>query len=380
MIGFCAHENALDALKTRGRYRALAPRMGYDFASNDYLELANSEILRKAAIAALEREIGLGAGASRLLRGNDPEHEMLEAEAALFFGTEKALFFGGGFVANTAIFSTLPKHGDLIVHDALIHASAHDGMRLGRAQTVAFDHNDLTHAEIVINAWRAQGGTGRIWLAFETVYSMDGDLAPIRDLVALAQSHDAVLVADEAHATGVFGPQGRGLLHAYEGQADIVTLHTCGKALGVSGALVCAAAPLIDTLINKARGFIFATAPSPMTAALVRAALHTLQQKPSPSDALAKRIAHARVEAVQKCGLPTPQSQIIPVVIGEDKQTMAVASRMQARGFDVRGIRPPTVPRGTARLRISITLNTSPAEISDMFSALAEELERPMDV
>ena len=310
MIGFDVHENALETLKTRGRYRALAPRTGYDFASNDYLGLAHSDILRKAAITALEREIGLGAGASRLLRGNDPEHEVLETEAAAFFGTQKALFFGGGFVANTAIFSTLPRHGDLIAHDALIHASAHDGMRLGRAQTVAFNHNDVDHAEAVINEWRAQGGIGRIWLAFETVYSMDGDLAPIRDLVALAQSHDGVLVADEAHATGVFGRQGRGLLHAYEGQADIVTLHTCGKALGVSGALVCGAAPLIDTLINKARGFIFATAPSPLTATLVRAALHALQQKTSPSDALVKRIAHACTQAVQKCDLPTPQSQI----------------------------------------------------------------------
>lgn len=379
MIGFDAHKNALDALKTRGRYRALAPRMGCDFSSNDYLGLARSDILRKAAIIALERGVGLGAGASRLLRGNDPEHELLEVEAAAFFGTQKTLFFGSGFVANAAIFSTLPRHGDLIVYDALVHASAHDGMRLGRAQTVVFDHNDVAHAETAINKWRAQGGTGRIWLAFETVYSMDGDLAPIRDLVALAQSHDAILIADEAHATGAFGPQGRGLLYVYDGQADIITLHTCGKALGVSGALVCGAAPLIDTLINKARGFIFATAPPPLTAALVRAALHALQQKQSPSDALGKRIAHACTEAVQKCGLPTPQSQIIPVIIGDDKQTMGVANRMQVRGFDVRGIRPPTVPRGTARLRISITLNASPAEISAMFSALAEELERPTD-
>lgn len=380
MIGFEAHVNALDALKTRDRYRTLAPRTGIDFASNDYLGLANSDTLHNAAISALERGVALGAGASRLLRGNDPEHEALEEEAATFFDTQKALFFGGGFVANAAIFSTLPRHGDLIVYDELVHASAHDGMRLGRAQTLSFNHNDVAHAEAVINEWRAQGGTGRIWLAFETVYSMEGDLAPIRELVALAQFHDAVLVADEAHATGVLGVHGRGLLHAYEGQADIVTLHTCGKALGVSGALVCGAASLIDTLINKARGFIFATAPSPLTAALVRAALHTLQQRQSPRDTLAKRVAHAHREAVQKCGLAMPKSQIIPVVIGEDKQTMAVANRMQARGFDVRGIRPPTVPRGTARLRISITLNTTPAEISDMFSALAEELERGPNV
>ncbi|MBL4874368.1 MAG: 8-amino-7-oxononanoate synthase [Rhodobacteraceae bacterium] len=356
------------------------PRKGIDFASNDYLGLANSDTLHNAAISALDRGVALGAGASRLLRGNDREHEALEEEAAAFFGAQKALFFGGGFVANTAIFSTLPRYGDLIVYDALVHASAHDGMRLGRAQTVAFEHNDVSHAEVLINEWRAQGGTGRIWLAFETVYSMDGDLAPMRDLAALAQSHNAVLVADEAHATGVLGVQGRGLLQAYEGQVDLLTLHTCGKALGGSGALVCGAASLIDTLINRARGFIFATAPSPLTAALVRAALLALQQEPSPSDALAKHIAHAHCEAVQKCGLPTPQSQIIPVVIGEDKQTMAVANRMQARGFDVRGIRPPTVPRGTARLRISITLNTSLAEISDMFSALAEELESAPNV
>ncbi len=380
MIGFETHVDALDALKTKGRYRVLVPRMGKDFASNDYLGLANSEDLNKAAIAALERGVALGAGASRLLRGNDPEHEALEKEAATFFGTQKALFFGGGFVANAAIFSTLPRNGDLIVYDELIHASAHDGMRLGRAQAVAFEHNNVTHAETVINEWRAKGGTGRIWLAFETVYSMEGDIAPIRDIVALAQAHDAVLVADEAHATGVLGVQGRGLLYAYEGQADIITLHTCGKALGVSGALVCGATSLIDTLINRARGFIFSTAPSPLTAALVRAALNTLQQIPSPSDALAKRVAHAHREAVQKCGLATLQTQIIPVIIGDDKQTMVVASRMQAHGFDVRGIRPPSVPRGTARLRISITLNASPTEISDMFSVLAEELENVPNV
>jgi 8-amino-7-oxononanoate synthase len=375
MSGFAAHNAALNALQARGRYRALAPRAGLDFASNDYLGLAASDLLRQAAHAALERGVAPGAGASRLLRGNDPEHETLEAEAAAFFGTTKALFFGGGFMANTAIFASLPQRGDLVLYDALIHASAHDGMRLGRAETAAFAHNDVDHAEKLIRDWRAQGGTGRIWLTFETVYSMDGDLAPVAGLVALAQRHDAVLVGDEAHATGVFGTQGRGLLHAYEDQADILTLHTCGKALGVSGALVCGAAPLIETLINRARGFIFATAPSPLNAALVRTALATLQQQPSLSTALASHLAHAAREAVESCGLPRPQSQIIPVITGADKATMAIATRLQQRGFDIRGIRPPTVPRNTARLRISITLNTSPEQVSQMFAALSEELE-----
>ncbi len=376
MIGFAEHANALENLKARGRYRALIPRAGSDFASNDYLGLANSDSLHQAAIEALERGVGLGAGASRLLRGNDPEHEALESEAADFFSAEKTLFFGSGFAANTAIFSTLPRHGDLVVYDRLIHASAHDGMRLGRAQTTAFTHNDVTHAEMLILDWRHQGGTGRVWLAFETVYSMDGDFAPIDELVELALRHDAVLIADEAHATGVFGVQGRGRMHTYESQADIVTLHTCGKALGISGALVGGAVPLIDTLVNKARGFIFATAPSPLTAALVRAALQLLQQDPPLSDSLARLVAHAKLEAVEKCGLPASQSQIIPVIIGADKPTMAVAGRLQERGYDIRGIRPPTVPRGTARLRISITLNTSEQEISEMFSVLAEELNR----
>lgn len=375
MTGFSEHADALRALKSRGRLRNLTPRAGLDFSSNDYLGLANSEFQKAAAIAALERGVGLGAGASRLLRGNDPEHALLETEAAAFFGVEKTLFMGGGFGANTAIFSTLPRRGDLVVYDVLVHASAHDGMRLGRAQILKFSHNDVDAAQTVIQNWQSAGGRGRIWLAFETLYSMDGDLAPLSDLVSLAKRYDAVLLADEAHATGVLGPQGRGLMLQYEGQVDILSLHTCGKALGGYGALVCGAVPLIDTLINRARGFVFASAPPPLSAALIRAALVRLQQRPGPSDKLAMLVAHAKMEAVNKCGLSPPQSQIIPVIIGRDKPTMAVAQRMQKRGFDIRGIRPPTVPQGTARLRISITLNTTPLKISNMFAALAEELE-----
>ncbi|KPU84909.1 8-amino-7-oxononanoate synthase [Marinosulfonomonas sp. PRT-SC04] len=375
MIGFSEHEAALRALKSRGRLRNLVPRAGLDFSSNDYLGLANCESQKVATIAALERGVGLGAGASRLLRGNDPEHASLETEAAVFFGVEKTLFMGGGFGANTAIFSTLPRRGDLVVYDELVHASAHDGMRLGRAQILKFSHNDVDAAQTVIQNWQSGGGNGRVWLAFETIYSMDGDLAPVSELVSLAKRYDAVLLADEAHATGVLGPQGRGLMHRYEGQVDILSLHTCGKALGGYGALVCGAVPLIDTLINRARGFVFASAPPPLSAALIRAALDRLQQHPGPSAKLAMLVAHAQMEAVNKCGLPPPQSQIIPVIIGADKPTMAVAQRMQKRGFDIRGIRPPTVPNGTARLRISITLNTTPLKISNMFAALAEELE-----
>lgn len=372
---FPRHESGLEALRNRGRYRHLMPREGHDFASNDYLGLAGSDVLRAAAADALARGVPVGAGGSRLLRGNDGEHQRLEAEAAAFFGTEAALFMGGGFNANLAIFSTLPQQGDLVLHDALIHASTHDGTRLGRAETLSFAHNDAGDAAAVLREWRAGGGNGQVWIAVEAVYSMDGDLAPLAALQALAKAEGAVLVVDEAHATGVFGDLGRGLAHDMAQHPRVLTLHTCGKALGVSGALICGAQALIETLINKARGFIYATAPSPLNAALVRAALKELAGNPTLRERAWDNICHAHAEAQRLCGQDGYQSQILPILIGEDKHTMAMAAAMQAQGYDIRGIRPPSVPRGTARLRLPITLNVTPGIITGMFETLAIQLE-----
>ncbi|MEY8801398.1 8-amino-7-oxononanoate synthase [Leisingera sp. XS_AS12] len=372
---FPRHEKSLEALRSRGRYRQLMPREGHDFASNDYLGLASSEVLRAAASDALARGVPVGAGGSRLLRGNDAEHQRLEAEAAAFFGTEAALFMGGGFNANQAIFSALPQQGDLVLYDALIHASTHDGMRLGRAETRSFAHGDTDDAARVLRDWRASGGAGQVWIAVEAVYSMDGDLAPLDALMALADATGAVLVVDEAHSTGVFGDMGRGLAHEIAHRPNVLSLHTCGKALGASGALICGQRVLIETLINKARGFIYATAPSPLNAALVRAALQELRQNPTRREQAWAGIAHAQDEAKRLCGLDGFDSQILPVVIGDDKRTMALAAAMQGHGYDIRGIRPPTVPRGTARLRLSITLNTGAGVITSMLETLARELE-----
>ena len=191
---------------------------------------------REAARAALARGVPLGAGGSRLLRGNHPEHEALEEEAARFFGSESALFFGAGFSANEALLATLPQRGDIILYDELIHASAHEGMRLSRATSRAVAHNDAGAFE---DAVRAASGAGRVWIVVESLYSMDGDVAPLETLAGIAGRHGAFLLIDEAHATGVLGPGGRGLAHGLEGRDNIVTLHTCGKALGLSGALVC---------------------------------------------------------------------------------------------------------------------------------------------
>lgn len=365
-MSFARHRAALDALARRGRLRRVAPAAGLDFASNDYLGLAGSELLAGAARDALARGVALGAGGSRLLRGNHGEHEALEAEAAAFFGAEACLYMGGGFQANQAIFSALPMQGDLVLHDALVHASAHEGMRLGRAECRGFAHNDAADAARVVAEWRAGGGRGRVWIAVESVYSMEGDLAPLPALAALAAREDAVLVVDEAHATGVFGPQGRGLAHGLG--CALVTLHTGGKGLGASGALVCADRVLVEVLVNRARPFVYATAPSPLSAAVLRAALRALADDPALVAGARARMAQAR-DAARGCGIAA-RSQIVPVIVGDDHRALALAAALQARGFDVRAVRPPTVPRGTARLRLSVTGNVGAAEIAALFAAL----------
>lgn len=370
-----SHERALEALSRRGRHRALATAAGADFASNDYLGLASSDALRDAARAALERGVPVGAGGSRLLRGNHREHEALEAEAAAFFGAESALFLGGGFMANIAIFSTLPQRGDLIVHDALIHASVHDGMRASKAERAGAHHSDPQSFEDAIGGWRAAGGAGTPWIAVESLYSMDGDRAPLAELMALADRHDGILVIDEAHATGVFGPSGRGLGAEFEGRENVLTLHTCGKALGVTGALVLAPATLRDYLINRCRPFIYATAPSPLDAALVRAALLLCRFDVARRERLHALIAAAGRQLEASCGITASGSQIQPVIVGSDARAMQLAAAMQAGGFDIRAVRPPTVPEGTARLRLSLTLNVDEACVETMIAALSSELK-----
>jgi 8-amino-7-oxononanoate synthase len=367
-----AHIEALAVLAGRSRTRTLIPRDGHDFASNDYLGLSNAPELRAAVADALARGVAIGAGGSRLLRGNDPEHEVLESEAAAFFGSEACLWFSTGFAANSAIFSTLPAGRDLIVHDALIHASAHEGMKLGRAATAPAAHNDVDAFADAIATWRAGGGKGRAWIAVESLYSMDGDRAPLGELTALAEREDAFLIIDEAHATGVFGPDGRGLAAEYEGRDNIVTLRTCGKALGCEGALVCLPDVLARTLVNKARGFIFSTAPSPLMAAAVRASLRLMVAQPERRERLHGLIAASNKILTEKLDLAPSGSQIVPLVLGDDAVTMKVAGAVQQRGFDVRGIRPPTVPSGTSRLRISLTLNVDAAIVADLADAIVE--------
>ncbi len=362
----------LAALDARGRARRLQTRAGLDFSSNDYLGMAGDPAIVAAIGAAITRGVPVGAGGSRLLRGNAPEHEVLEQQAARFFGAEATLYMANGFAANLAILSTLPRPGDLLVADELAHASMHDGIRQSKARAVFVAHNDAQAFDDAIARWRAEGGTGTPWIVAETLYSMDGDFAPVDALAEIARRHDGFLLFDEAHATGVYGADGRGLAAHLEGAGNLLTLHTCGKGLGVEGALVCGAKALIGTLVNKARPFIFSTAPSPLMAVAVGAALERIAG--TKGDAvradLAARIEAAALHICQPLGLPAPASQILPIILGDDRHTMDVAAACQRAGFDVRGVRPPTVPAGTSRLRLSLTLNVSANDIAALAQVL----------
>jgi 8-amino-7-oxononanoate synthase len=354
----------LNRLKAMGRYRSLNLPAGIDFSSNDYLGLANHPALRQTAIEALQGGIEIGASGSRLLRGHRQAHEELEAFAATYFGCPRALFFANGFQANYALITTLIDRHDVVIYDALCHASMRDGMHAAQCRTVKIAHCNLDAFEDALKKPRAADAD--LWILVESIYSMDGDIAPVRELLTLAEKYDAILIVDEAHATGVSGATGRG---ETEGLAHgrLISLHTCGKALGVAGALVCANEFIVDYLINAARPFIYSTAPMPLQAALVKRALELVRDEPERREQLS-----ALKTFTAKC-LPgvNVTSQIVPIIIGEDSAAVTLAKMLQAKGFDIRAIRPPTVAEGTARLRLSLHVGLTPKHVEDFSETLS---------
>lgn len=342
-------QEKLKPLEDKGRLRSLNLPAGLDLTSNDYLGMAVHDGLRGAARDYFARGGTIGAAGSRLLRGHVAEHAALEAFAETFFGAPKALYFANGFAANLSLFQTLPDRRDTIIFDAFIHASARDGIQASHAAHVRVAHNGLAAYETALKAAK-----GQAWIAVESVYSMDGDFAPLKELAALAKQYDAMLVVDEAHASGIYGEAGRGLayeLAKQDGYQNIITLHTCGKAIGVSGGLVCARPDVIDYLVNAARPFIYSTAPMPVQAFLVQKSLEILAG--ADGDARREKLLILCQRAQQLFG--GAGSQVVPIIIGADDQAVEIAGAMQAAGYDIRAIRPPTVPEGTARLRLSLS-------------------------
>ena len=361
------YQDKLQQLAVLGRVRQCRLPVGVDLTSNDYLGLRRHPALRAAAVAALEAGLELGAGGSRLLRGHHAAHAELESFAATYFGAPAALYFATGFQANYALFATLPQRQDVILFDALIHASVREGIQAAPARHVRVAHNDLNAFEAALKDWREKAE--QIWIAVESVYSMGGDCAPVPELYALAQKYDATLVVDEAHATGVFGAAGKGLAEGFD-YRHLIVVHTCGKALGVAGGLICATTEIVAYLVNRARGFIYSTAPMPLQAVLVQKALELVAAEPERR----QRLLGLRDLANQLLPVPPSPSQIVPIIVGSDTAAVRLAAQLQQDGFDIRAIRPPTVPEGTARLRLSLSCELPPQALHDFAAAVREYL------
>jgi 8-amino-7-oxononanoate synthase len=349
--------------------RTLRSPTGIDFSSNDYLGLAGHPLLKRAMIAAVEQH-GCGSTGSRLLRGEREAFSAVERKFATFKGTERALYFSSGYLANLAVLTTLPEEGDVIFSDERNHASLIDGVRLSAARRVVFPHADLDE---LARGLRSRPMGGHAFVVTESLFSMDGDVPPLAEYAALCRSAGATLIVDEAHAVGLYGTAGSGLIEASGIERDVcVSINTAGKALGVGGAFVAGPAWAIDYLIQAGRPFIFSTAPPPSLAAALDASLDIVINEPERRTQLSARVKHLRAAlAAAGISVPTGFTQIIPVVLGDNDRALRAAGDLQANGFDVRAIRPPSVPAGTARLRISINLNLSEDTLDRFVSALS---------
>jgi len=338
-------------------------------SSNNYLGLANHPALKHAAREAIE-QYGCGAGASRLISGDMSLHRELERRLALFKKTEAALIFPSGYHANIGIISSLMGPGDTIFSDALNHASIIDGCRLSRAHVQVFRHGDMTHLAELLEACPH---SGQRLIVTDSVFSMDGDVAPLTDIVMLARRHHAWVMVDEAHATGVFGAQGAGVVEELGLMNEVeIQMGTLGKALGGFGAYVAGRRELIAWLINRARSFIYTTGLPPAVTASALAALDIVVREPERRQRLWRNAAFLRdgLEALGYTLSPTC-SPILPVIIGDARQTMALAEALLQRGVFAHGIRPPTVPEGASRLRVTPMATHSHEQLTHALAAFA---------
>jgi glycine C-acetyltransferase len=337
--------------------------------SNDYLGLAADPAVAEAAIEAV-REWGVGAGASRLVSGNMAPHESLERRLAAFHGSETALLFGSGYLANTGIIAALARRGEMVFSDELNHASVIDGCRLAGAQTFVYRHRDLEHL-----AW----GLGRVpghaaLIVTDGLFSMDGDVAQLSWLRELASRHGAKLMVDDAHAVGALGPGGRGSVAeaGLAGEVDVL-VGTLGKSLGAYGAYACVSREVRDLLINTARPLIFSTGLPPAIAAAAEAALAIVESQPGRIDRLRENASALRA-ALAANGLEPggAGAQIMPVLIGDPDRTVAICRRALDAGVYAQAIRPPTVPDGTSRLRLTVTSEHDPADLAAAAATIAD--------
>ncbi|MHB8412251.1 MAG: aminotransferase class I/II-fold pyridoxal phosphate-dependent enzyme [Candidatus Acidiferrales bacterium] len=361
----------LETLRGRSELRSLEIPSGINFCSNDYLGLATDPRLRQAVMESVTSATRVGATGSRLLSGNSREWQELEYEFAEFAGTESAIYFGSGYAANVGLLSSIVQSGDIVFSDALNHASLIDGIRLSGARQIIYPHCDLQFLEQALHDNSSSAGAKII--VTESIFSMEGDVAPIDQLARLAKNYGAELIVDEAHAVGVWGPQGRGIATEMKCEREIFAIvYPCGKALASAGAFVCCNAALKEFLVNRARTFLFSTAMPPYIAGQIHAALAIARAEDS------RRTYLRDISALLRNGLSAADlnfglssTQIVPVIFGSSDAALHVAARLRADGFAVRAIRPPTVPPGTARIRLSLTSQITVEDIRRVVAIMA---------
>jgi 8-amino-7-oxononanoate synthase len=360
----------LAALRDADQFRDLRSPAGIPLSSNDYLGLAAHPQLKEAIARAVSEDARVASTGSRLLSGNDARWERLESDFAAFVGAEAALYFPSGYAANIGLLSSILKPEDTVFSDQANHASLIDGIRLSHAKRVIFPHLDFNYLEDVL---RRETGTGERVVVVESIFSMEGDRTPLADLTALCDRFDASLIVDEAHATGVEGDSGRGLVHSAQRPPSVLaTVHTCGKALASMGAFVAGSRTLRDFLVNQARPFIFTTALPPYCAAHVSKALDLVQIADAERTHLRQLGEYLRQD-LRAAGfdIGKSDSQIIPLMLGSNEAALRFAAAVTAAGFAVRAIRPPTVPIASARLRLSLNASLSIEDMDALINALA---------
>ena len=366
----------LAELESQSLARNLSLARGVNLSSNDYLGLSNDPRLKHAVQQAVEQCGSVGATGSRLLSGHYAVWDELETTFAGFAGTEAALYFSSGFSANTGLLSAVLASSDVVFSDALNHASLIDGIRLSRAHKVVYPHCDLNFLEHELRCY-ANGSGSQIMsrvIVTETIFSMDGDCAPLQEIFQLAERYGAEVIVDEAHATGVCGPHGSGLLAELGLQERALAIvHTCGKALASMGAFVCGSTVLKQFLINHARSFIFSTAMPPYFAGQIKADLRLAASMDAERSRLSRMAADLRNRmASMRLDYGPSSSHIVPLMIGSNEDALRVAAWLQERGFAVRAIRTPSVPPGTARLRLSLTAKLTESDMEQFTNALSD--------
>jgi len=366
----------LSELDMQGLRRTLRPPTGIDLSSNDYLGLSAHPVVRERMARAVCAE-GAGSTGSRLLRGDRESFAAIERRFAKFKETDSALYFSSGYLANIGVLATLPEAGDVIFSDQRNHASLIDGTRLSRARRVIFPHNDVAALSQLMRA-----EPGQKFVVVESLFSMDGDFAPLAEYAELCRNHQAVLIVDEAHAVGIYGQRGSGLIEAAGlSKEAFLSINTAGKALGVSGAFVCGPEWAIEYLVQRARPFIFSTAAPPAVAAAIDASLDVISSEPERRHrllALSTYLMWRRLKPAASALVPTQgeacPSPIIPIILVENSRALTIANSLQAEGYDVRAIRPPSVPAGTARLRLTVNVNLTEAILDNFATHLEKAL------